>query len=409
MNQIPFPFVPGMRARLSLWLAIALGFAAPAAPAAPPPQAKPYTLFLGVNVDVQQGNELCRVQGVEGSRLIARVNGKLASIPTDAGPIRMRVRQAFKLAPASSAATLAGLTVDRAYTPGSDPVRKFFRQQPGSAGVQQYDMAQGQALEAATLASAIPADALASIREAAQHAAQAAQQNANQVLAQTSGDGMYDFGSYVAMMNEEAARKLYDAVEINFKVSSPVPLNSPYLVIVIQFHEPDAPPHTVRNWIFAQSMDSIGPKPHRVSILRGGFPKGYELKKYEIHLFNRGKEVLTSASTSRLALTSDEAFEYGLADYVSSHKGMNVPATPAITNLPADLRAHIAGAAYRQTYYVKVSKDGMPEGVYVDPYCRKRSDNSYLENVVRNMRFNPELDKGRPVPGTALLNLSRLH
>jgi hypothetical protein len=375
------------------------------APDAAPSEPMPYTLYLGVDLDVQQGREFCRVQGVAGSRLIARVDGKMESIPTDESPISLRVRPAIKVQPSSTTVTLADLKVDRRYTAGNDPVRKFVRQHPGSSGVQQYDIAQGDAIDAAVGAGAVSADALPQIRQEALANMNAAAQRANTVLGQVSTDRIYDTSDYAAKMGEELARKLFDAIEVTFKVSSPEPLTRPYVVIIAQYHEPGAPPKTIRNWIYAQELEPINSQPHKVTIFRGGFTKGFELKGCQIHLFDHGRELATTESRNRKGLTRDEAFDFRLVDYLGSHQGKNVPATPAMAAFPAGLRDRLTPVEFQQTYYVKVTKDGRPLGAYLDQACRTRLGDAALVAAIEQMRFLPALLDGHPVPGVSQLRL----
>jgi hypothetical protein len=110
----------------------------------------------------------------------------------------------------------------------------------------------------------------------------------------------------------------------------------------------------------------------------------------------------------RVPLTRDEAFQYVLIDYVSSHKGASLPATPAMGKLPADLRARLGSGQLTQFFYVKVSKEGMPVEAYLDESCSHKVDDPYLQSVIRDLRFNPALEKGRPVGGIALLKLGDL-
>jgi hypothetical protein len=61
-----------------------------------------------------------------------------------------------------------------------------------------------------------------------------------------------------------------------------------------------------------------------------------------------------------------------------------------------------------QFFYVKVSKDGLPVDAYVDESCSHKVEDPYLQSVIRDIRFHPALDKGRPVEGIALLKFGDL-
>jgi hypothetical protein len=76
--------------------------------------------------------------------------------------------------------------------------------------------------------------------------------------------------------------------------------------------------------------------------------------------------------------------------------------------LPADLRSRLTSAQFAHTFFVKVSKDGLPGEVFLDEACAQKADDSYLLSVIRDIRFNPALDKGRAVDGVARLNFDSL-
>ena len=398
------PPAPGiLPVRMPLWgILLVLAAPAPAGPAAAPPP-KPYTLFFGADLDIQQGKEFCRVQDVAGDTLVARVDGALRPIPTNAGPVNLRLHQALKLA--GTTVTIANLKAERVYTPGNDPVRKFAREQPGSAGLAQYDIAQGKALEAEMNASI--GSLSGPLSPQVQAGVQAAEAAADQSRAQMSS-AAYDPSEFAIRMQDELAKQEFDAIEITFDVSAPTPLPHPYIVIVAQYREPGAPAGAVHNWIYAQALDPVDSAPRAVTINRGGFPKGFELQSYQLHLYDRGRELPTSVADRRLSLTRDEAFQYVVLDYFAGHKGQNVPASPALFQLPADLRTHVSDAQFTRTFYVTVTKDGLPTAAYLDPDCRQKLEDPYLQSVLLDIRFTPQLDKGQPIGGIALVKLSHL-
>ncbi len=392
--------------RIAAWgflLALAGPRMSAAPPAAAPPQPKPYTLFLGADLDIQQDKEFHRVQGVEGDFLIASVDGKLQSIPTAAGPINLRVQHSLKLG--RSVVTIANLKSDRVYTPANDPAKKFARQQPGWSGQAQYDLAQGHATQAALVASMAPPGSPG--RAALDAAARDAQAAATVAAGEMNGP-MYNTGEYVVRMQAELALKLFDAIEISFEVSAPAPVAHPYIVIVAQYHDPEEAKGTAHNWIYAKALDPIGRTPRKVTIMKGGFPKGFELEGYQVHLYDRGQELATSVAERQVPLTRDEAFQYVLVEYLAAHKGANVPATVAIAQPPSDLRDRLSGAQFSQTFYVKVTKDGLPAAAYVDPSCLQKVEDPYLESTIMDFRFKPALEQGRATEGVALVKLANL-
>ena len=187
-----------------------------------------------------------------------------------------------------------------------------------------------------------------------------------------------------------------------------VTCDNPYVVIVAQYHDSDEAKGTAHNWIYAKELDPIDRTPRKVTIRKGGFPQGFELEGFQVHLYDRGRELATNVAERRMTLTRDEAFKYVLLEYLAAHKGANVPATPAMARLPPDLRERLSGAQFTQTFYVKVTKDGLPQDAYVDPSCLQKVEDAYLQSVIADIRFNPELEKGQPVAGMARLKLEAL-
>jgi hypothetical protein len=164
----------------------------------------------------------------------------------------------------------------------------------------------------------------------------------------------------------------------------------------------------VQNMVYAKALHPIDVHLSHVHFAQEGFPFGFEVVDFQLHLYNRGEEIATNVAADRVELTRDEAFEYVKMEYIGSHKGATLPAEPAMGKLPAELPAKLAQGQYKQTFYVKVSKDGLADEEYSDPACTRRIDDPYLDSVVKRIRFKPALNSGRPVDGFATVNLGKL-
>lgn len=134
----------------------------------------------------------------------------------------------------------------------------------------------------------------------------------------------------------------------------------------------------------------------------------HELIDFQLHVYDRGVEIATNVSPNRVELTRDEAFEYVKLEYLDTHRGSTLPAAPVMGQLPSDLPTRIAAGNYGQTFYVRVSKEGMAKEAYLDAGCTKKFDDPYVVSVLRRIRFKPALDEGKPVEAVAPLNLSKL-
>ncbi|MFA5056884.1 MAG: hypothetical protein WC485_02120 [Opitutaceae bacterium] len=401
---------------LPLLFAIALlvkpGSAAPPAGEAKA-EPKTYTLFMGADFAVQQNKDFYRVLDVDGGSFVIKVNGEQVFVPMDKQAVSLKIDQSLKLTEASVAVT--NLKSDRVYTPGNDPRRKWAAasSMPDDLGMAANSMQVAQqdvvAIPRAMAASGAPGPVVAGATEYLTTRSNEATQNYNRASAAAlSNSDMNNAGRNAATMEEELAKGLFDAVEVNFEVSAERPLASPYVVIVAQYHERDTPPGTLHNWIYAKALEPVDRTPRKVRIMQGGFPPGFELGKLQVHLYDHGRELATNVADKRVPLTRDEAFQYMVIDHITSHKGANVPATPAMAKLPADLRSRLPGGQFEQMFFVKVGKDGLPVEAYLDRPCQDKVEDPYLQTVIRDIRFKPALENGRPVEGVALLKFSDL-
>jgi hypothetical protein len=396
--------------RLTLVFAAAFastGFAAEAPSATAEP--KTHTLFLGADLSVEQNQEIHRVQGIAEGAWVISVDGQEIRVPMDRGTIKLKVEPSRKLT--ESSAVVAHLKYDRTYTLANDPTANFLR-----------GLAQSAQLSAGSAAAQSQAEAgfrVATIMDSASGAPTKGGSNA------TSGTSTGSTGQTNAQQNIQTLRNSpglrldlqgnplnsednYDAMDVAFEVSSERPLTSPYLVIIVQYRVTDGKPGQVANWIYARALPPIGREARKVHIEQGGFPLGFELQDFQVHLYNRGEEIATTVAPQRVELTRDEAFQYVLGPYLSSHKGATLPATPAMGRLPADLSARVASGQLKPVYYVKVAKDGKVSATFADESCAEKVNDPYLEAVLKNFRFKPALDKGEPVDGVALLQLNQL-
>jgi hypothetical protein len=373
-------------------------------------ESQTHTLFMGADFDIQLNRAYYRVRDISGGSVVIRVDDRDVLLPMKEGPVAMKVVESLKLTEAS--AVIADLKGERTYSPANDPVRKFMREQPGGANHLSVNQAEIQSITAQQSVAAAQrngAPGAASVQIVAQAQQQAAAAS-NSLTSAVSAEGAdyNNVGIYSTNMQEELAKKLFDAVAVTFEVSSPQPLNSPYVVIVAQYRECNEKPGAAHNWIYARALEPIGPKLRKIRLLQGGLPPGFELLKFRLHLFNRGQEIATNVAEKRVPLTREDAFQYLKIEYVTSHKDMTLPPTPAMGKLPADLRSRLTGAQIAVTFFVKVSKDGLPGEVFFDESCSQRVDDPDILSAIRNIRFKPALEKGRAVDGIARLNFDSL-
>jgi hypothetical protein len=370
---------------------------------------KTHTLFLGADLSLERNQKQFRVQDLVGEAFVIKVDGKEVRIPVDQQGLKLQVQTTLKLSEA--AVTVANLKGERAFTPANDPALKA-RQAMAMA---QLDYAESQhaqreaeerqaVMESRTDAAASQAEAQAAgmigkSKFEEQHDAAAAETNASSAAPGTA------FGSHRRSVADDQA---FDAMKLDFEVSADRPLGHPYVVVVVRYRKPEAKAGQVGNWICAKALPPLTRDVKKVHILQGGLPRGFELLDFQVRLYQQGEEIATSVSPKRVPLTRDEAFQYGLVEYLNSHKDATLPATPALGKLPDDWPARVAGGQFKGTYYIRVTKAGAPTGLFTDQACSQKVADPYLESAIKNLRFHPALQKGKPVDGVAAVNLAEL-
>jgi len=386
--------------------------------------AKTHTLFMGADVSVgrETDKDVRAVKDVTGSSWVIDVNGQTKVVSSKNGPLNIRVTPVLKLTEVS--ATLANLKGAPSYTSGNDPAAKLTKDMDSAAGLNAGYQAAVNTSQAALTRAEVNAGAItatnnmdaANMKAAGipggipmtpdQGAANSNLQTAS--LAASAAQTSVSVGADMEMTGDRGVAQGCDAMEVTFGVSSAFRLSNPYVVIITQFSEKGGKPGMVRKMVYAKALDPIDIHPKSIDVFEGGFPPGFELKDYEVHLYNQGQEIATNVSSKRVELSRDEAFEYIKVVYLGSHKGETLPAAPVMGKLPADLPARLAEGKYGDTFYVKVSKDGLAEESFLDAACTKRISDPYLESVVKGVRFKPALENGSPVNGVAALKLGQL-
>ena len=353
---------------------------------------------MGADLKIAHGQELYRVRNVAGDAFTILVEGKEVRVPIK-GNVRLEIESSLKLT--ENSAEIGKLKNERAYTPDNNPRKKWMENRavrPGEINVgdvidKKYD-----------ILNTIPSTTKASDGSTVPNpASRAAELNDQAKIAQQLS-GLNSPGQNVQGLDEEFARGLFDAVDVTFDVSTEKSLMSPYVVFIAQYHPKDKP-QASQKWIYAQALKPIANEPTHVHILQGGFPLGFELTKFSVHLYDNGAEVATNVADNRVVLTREEAHLYIVSDYIGRHKGASLPATPAMAKIPADWEARIGAG---KTYFVKVDKTGHPLGVYEDSACSKKLDDAYVDSVVMAARFLPALAGGKPTDGVAKLMLADL-
>jgi|HubBroStandDraft_1064217.scaffolds.fasta_scaffold35492_1 hypothetical protein len=404
---------------------------------------KTHTLFMGAEIAINLDKDMYPVKDVLGSNWVIDINGRDREVSAKEAPVKVKITPTLKLTEVS--ATIQGFKKFQTYSFANDPSTRLTKSLT-QAGVTNV-MLQGVAQDAQNLAQTASNRALggaailagadnqfgsAALEYTAQTAPAATHPPPavpgligyppNPLASSTLGDGqqvvidMANQASAAADSNlatsDEATERIttpgLDALDVEFDIRSAKTLQDPYVVTMTRFRRPGAKPGMVQNMVYAKSLHPIDVHVSHVHFAQEGFPFGFEVVDFQLHLYNRGEEIATNVSSDRVELTRDEAFEYVKMEYVGSHKDATLPAEPAMGKLPAELPSKLAQGQYKQAFYVKVSKDGLADEAYSDPACTRRIDDPYLDSVVKRIRFKPALNRGTPVDGFATLDLGKL-
>jgi len=373
-------------------------------------------LFMGTDLMLQYEKKLYRVEDVEGSAFRIKIDGKDVYVPTQRRTIGLHVDADLKLAGLS--VQLDEMKAAEGYTYGNNPLRKLEeanRNQMVTQDRQDYANA-GVEHSAANLVAVQKNAQMGGYGDpngprAQQEimTAQAQLQNSQHYSDYSTIAGSSDssnIGSGALRMAE--AKGKYDAMEVSFKVSSPVELKQPYMVILYRFHDPAAKPGENGLAIHAQALDPIDAKPRYVHVLRGGLPVGFKYVDSEVHIYNRGREVATNLSGKRVELTRAEAQQYLVMNHVGAHKGATLPPAAVAGTLSLTRRESLTPAQLTRTVYVKVGQDGTLLGAFQDRDCQSPIEDAGLKAALDEVFFAPALEAGKPVEGVARMRLAEL-
>lgn len=380
---------------------------APSAAAAEP--AVEHTMFMGLDLSVPQDGKNLAILDVEDDAIVVSKGGQPLRIPTRERNVRLQINHALKLS--DGAATIEKVIAEPGYSPATDPRRKFARSAGAEGGVgASMDMAtaglRGSEIAYAVNTGVINSGAFAPGAEAGAAAAQAAMDASVSAMDDVGQSGMGDqfsTASYAQQSQEELAEGNFDALNVEFAVSSPVPLSSPWIAVLVKYRERDKPQGEPLTWVATKALAPIGPAATKIRFQQTGLPVGFRMESYQVHLFNKGQEIATTVAPMRTVLSADEAFQYRVADYVGSHKDKTLPAEPAPGEMSGTLRERLMSRYPNKPVYVRVLPDGRSEGAFLDKACTKPVGDTDLEAMLARTRFNPALEKGKPVKGVVML------
>ncbi len=359
-------------------------------------------LFVGIEIEVMHEGDF---------RSVATISGRDAVVETDAGsavlPFRS-IRQvkfdySTKLSP--TVIRLENVTSERAYSPSRDPRWEARSQQTALQGYRQDQISVRQATIAnATLLPINPdfggppggnaaapspdfdpvGDAYAEYEEFRQ-----------------STEHFDSLDAYPTETDDVKGDGDYDAINVEFTISSPLPLTSPYVVAIARFRDAE---QQLRDKFWFRKLDRIDERPRQVKMATAGLPPGFEIESVRLHVFRSGQEVATNESERQISLTPEEAHQYLILAHQTDHPKATMPAQPVWELAPRELWNQSAKQIEATTTRVAVWVDEKGR------FMRVGADQIVPPNLLPmldELFYLPALVDGRAVAGMAQVDFAQ--
>ncbi len=186
----------------------------------------------------------------------------------------------------------------------------------------------------------------------------------------------------------------FDAVELRFMVSSPLPIANAQVVALVGIQLDDER----REVTFHRKVGRIGPEPRKITLMQANLPTGFEIIDQEIHVFSGREEIATTLSPKRTELNREFASKFAQLDYIGNQTESTAKAAPIWSLAPAELR----GATNVKEIDYPVTVDLDAEGNVVA--IQGSASPSHVESIVSKMAFLPALESGKPVASRLEVN-----
>lgn len=191
-----------------------------------------------------------------------------------------------------------------------------------------------------------------------------------------------------------------DRFTLQFNVASHQPIANAFVILNTEY---TAPGHQeLFRRVLAQRIGRIGAQPRTVTVYEADFPTGFHVKDYTISLYSEGQEIATNLSPKRIDLTSAQAYQYVLADYLATHKGETSPPAAVLMAPRSVLLSFDHEEELSRPVYVLVNAEGHVQTVSSDP-SGQGEVSSIVRSALQYFQFIPALQQGVPVSGRARL------
>ncbi|MCF3649411.1 hypothetical protein [Synoicihabitans lomoniglobus] len=425
-------------------------------------QSKPFRLFVGVDLLIKSPDESYRqVDSIKSDQVVLAEEGLPQIKLRDAGAFSWDRSTKISRAPI----VIADFEQHRAYTLRNDKAMQYMNTQnhmaiyqqektdaarlerSDKASVQQAARtAQGyvdQAIKDGMIVNERTIEAVAAFNASADADLLVATDDMSDQFFET--DSITSDQTFLDRAQSAASEGGHDALDLEFKISSPVPIANAYAVImgaVTQDEEKGV-------ITFYHPIGAVGPQPRKIKIRKTGFKPGFTIEDVQLHLYVHGKELATNLSERAIDMTREQAREFLLLSHLADHTLDTVDPEAVWTLVPATLLAAKDGASFNYPVIVNVDSDGSVISIHdsetdARAYLAEIHNASDLrskatpgktagslseavrtasrdvpvtidqtgrlpDNVVAAMRemiFLPALELGVPLPGTTRVNLA---
>ena len=359
-----------------------------------------YHVFVGLNLSVRVEDKHLPVRKVTGAYIHALDQGRERTISHHQA-VAYRMDTDVKVS--EFAVSLGNLKAERTYSIAADPRRKWTNSAMDNYVNQSLFKAQAEQKVIRTAMNLAVQGTTTTGQPPSEGPLIEALSDMDQSMTSIPGG---DAGFFNQRMQDELEEEMFDAIEVEFSISSPVPLPEPYFVVTAEFKERNKP-DILFHWIHAQELNELTPTPQKIRVTKTGFPPGYQLQKYRVNVFSGPRELATNTSEKHMVLSAEEAHLYLISQYENSNRGKDAAPRPLWTALPAKTRGEIPSSEFKRVLLVEVDEDGRAQSIAAEDNEYGPLDSRVID-AVKSFRFYPALKQGKPTPGRLRLQFSEM-
>lgn len=398
---MPHPSLIVSLLRILTGLICCLVLTVPAFGSSNPVSSTPYRLFVGIDVEVMHEGDFRTIDTIVGGDAVVTTAEGATTLPFREIK-QVKFDYGTKLSP--TVINLERVEFERAYSPARDPRWEARSQQVALQGYRQDQISVRQAgIANATLLPTTPDFGGPPGGNAPTPAPDSdpVEQAYSEYESYVQSTEHFDsIDAYPSEGDEIEGDGDFDAINVSFVVSSPLPIARPYIVAIARFRDAD---YNLRDKFWFREIDRIDEQAREFKMATAGLPPGFEIESVRLHVFRHGSEIATNESERQIPLSTEEAHQYLLLAHQSDHADATMAAQPVWSLAPPELlkqsprEIETWGAAVA----VWVDEDGKFERVAADQVVPPT-----MAEMLPKLFYLPALADGRPVKGLAQVDMA---